>query len=101
MDSVVLDTDVASRTLRGDLPLKVTQTLAGKRTLLTFVTVAELVRGALRASWGLHGYEDCVKVVQGVGGLTRFGSEREAQAWLGDWDPESFDLASAKKVFDR
>lgn len=58
-------------------------------------------RRFLKDSGGLHGFQDCVKVVQGFGGRTRFGSASEARSWLGDWDPERFDLASAKKIFDR
>ncbi len=54
----------------------------------------------LEDSGGLRGYEDCVKAVQGFG-QTKFGSASEAREWLGDWDPEIFDLASAKRIFDR
>lgn len=44
---------------------------------------------------GLPGYEQCVEVA--TGGDDPHG-RRE---WLGDWDPERFDLAQLKRHFDR
>lgn len=52
MESVVLDTDVASRSIRGDLPPEVVRSLQGNSILLTFVTVGELLNGAIHARWG-------------------------------------------------
>ena len=46
-------------------------------------------------SGGLPGYEQCVEVA--TGGDDPHG-RRE---WLGDWDPEHFDLARLKRHFDR
>jgi len=48
---------------------------------------------------GIPGYENCVAVV-----LNKATGEIEdpeyLRRWLGDWHPERFDLASAKKQFD-
>lgn len=53
MDFVVLDTDVASRYHRKTLPADVEAALLPpRRGLLTFVTVAEMLRGVRRARWG-------------------------------------------------
>lgn len=52
MQPVVLDTDVASRLQRRTLPDGVEAALLGRTTLLTFVSVAEMLRGAFRAGWG-------------------------------------------------
>lgn len=54
MDPVVLDTDVVSRSMRRTLPDNVNDALLGRTTVLTFVTVAELLRGAIRARWGVR-----------------------------------------------
>lgn len=58
MDPVILDTDVASRMLRGDLPEEARPKLSGRQGLLTFVTVGELLRGAYRARWGEQRMKD-------------------------------------------
>lgn len=43
---------------------------------------------------GLPGYEDCVEVARG-------GSDPEGlREWMGEWDPEQFDLESARLDFD-
>jgi tRNA(fMet)-specific endonuclease VapC len=52
MDVAVLDTDVASRIHKGTIPDDVRRSLAPFAASLTFVTVAEMLRGALRAQWG-------------------------------------------------
>ena len=51
-DAVVLDTDVASRLMRGTLPASVADGLVGLIPAITFVTVGELFRGAVHARWG-------------------------------------------------
>lgn len=51
-ERIVLDTDVASRLLRGTLTDEVAGRLVGAVPLLTFVTVGELLRGASHAGWG-------------------------------------------------
>lgn len=61
MDPVVLNTDVASRLQRRTLPDAFEAKLLGKVTMLTFVSIAEMLRGARRASWGptrLQGLEE-------------------------------------------
>jgi predicted nucleic acid-binding protein len=49
---VVLDTDVASRSLRNRLSPKLSATLAGYAWSVTFVTVGELWQWADARSWG-------------------------------------------------
>lgn len=64
MRAVVIDTDVASRYLRGDLPEEAVKALSGNRLFLTFVTVGELLSGARHARWGerrLRALEDWIK----------------------------------------
>jgi predicted nucleic acid-binding protein len=48
---LVLDTDIASLLWRGKLEPEHRQKLAGHTPLLTFVTVAEFLRGAYKANW--------------------------------------------------
>lgn len=49
---VVIDTDVASLLLRRSLPDDLRSSLTGVFVRVTFVTVGELFRGAIHASWG-------------------------------------------------
>ena len=51
-ERIVLDTDVVSRLLRGSLTDDVAERLTGAVLFLTFVTVGELLRGAVHARWG-------------------------------------------------
>jgi hypothetical protein len=44
---------------------------------------------------GLPGYEQCLEVVTGG------ADPDDLREWLGDWDPERFDLAELKQRFDR
>ncbi|MGQ0774792.1 MAG: type II toxin-antitoxin system VapC family toxin [Pseudonocardiales bacterium] len=53
-EPVVLDTDVASLSLKGKLPPKVLRLLSGRAPLLTFVTLAELTRWVEQRQWGAH-----------------------------------------------
>ena len=46
MDGVVLDTDVASSSIRGRLPERLAGYLAGRTTFVTFVAVGELMKWA-------------------------------------------------------
>ena len=48
---VVLDTDIASLLWRGKLEPEHRQKLTGQTPLLTFVTIAEFLRGAYKANW--------------------------------------------------
>jgi predicted nucleic acid-binding protein len=49
---IVLDTDVASRLQRGTVPPDHLLVVRAGTPAITFVTVAEMVKGALKASWG-------------------------------------------------
>jgi hypothetical protein len=51
-EQLVLDTDIASRWLRGALAARVESRLRAAETIITFVTVGELYRGADHARWG-------------------------------------------------
>ena len=47
------------------------------------------------------GYERCVRVARGEESGVDEPDGVDLKRWMGDWDPESFDLKSAQKVFDR
>lgn len=47
---------------------------------------------------GLGGYEDVVSVA--AGGEARYHDANDLREWLGDWDPEAFDLEVACRIFD-
>ncbi len=49
---MVLDTDVASKLQRGNLPGELNVHLVGKRLCITFVTVGEFYKGATKRKWG-------------------------------------------------
>ncbi|HEY2983924.1 MAG TPA: type II toxin-antitoxin system VapC family toxin [Jatrophihabitantaceae bacterium] len=52
MSFVVLDTDVASRSLKHELADPIAARLAGASIAITFVTLGELTKWALVRSWG-------------------------------------------------
>lgn len=52
MAVVVIDTDVASRLHRRDVPADVARVLVDKTIAVTFITVAELLRWPVLNSWG-------------------------------------------------
>lgn len=52
MATVIVDTDVASRLQRGNLPSEIGAQLVGSTLALTFVNVAELLLWAETRSWG-------------------------------------------------
>lgn len=52
MSFVVLDTDVASRSLKHNLPDQLAARLAGRSLAITFVTYGELTKWTLVRSWG-------------------------------------------------
>lgn len=54
MDGVILDTDVASLSIKGRLPGWLAAQLAGRTMFLTFVTVGELMKWAEVYQWGLR-----------------------------------------------
>ena len=54
---------------------------------------------------GIWGYEDCCRVRAMTNDeIESLGEEGEEIAWrkewVGDWDPEAFDLEAVKKEFD-
>jgi predicted nucleic acid-binding protein len=51
-ESIVIDTDVASRLMRRTVPASVAARLTGATLVVTFVTAGELHRGAVHARWG-------------------------------------------------
>lgn len=53
-DHVVMDTDVASHTFkaRRPLPPSITAALLGKPAVITFVTLGELTKWAIKRDWG-------------------------------------------------
>jgi predicted nucleic acid-binding protein len=53
-EPVVLDTDVASLSLKGMLSPDVLRLLGGRVPLITFVTLAELTRWVEQRQWGAH-----------------------------------------------
>jgi predicted nucleic acid-binding protein len=50
--AVVYDTDVASRSFKGRLPVALAARLAGRQPLVTFVTVGELTQWTRLRRWG-------------------------------------------------
>jgi predicted nucleic acid-binding protein len=53
-EPVVLDTDVASLSLKRKLSPEVLRLLGGRIPLITFVTLAELTRWVEQRQWGAH-----------------------------------------------
>ena len=48
---------------------------------------------------GLHGYENCVALAAGNDDVD--ADADELREWLGDWEPELFDMVRTKRRFDR
>lgn len=53
MNRVVVDTDVASRSFKRNLPPRLLAQLVGKEAAITFVTQGELTKWAVRRQWGV------------------------------------------------
>lgn len=76
-ERIVVDTDVASRLLRGTLDASMAARLGGAVLLLSFVTVGELLRGARHAGWGerrtseLETWLEAMPVIGGTRGISR------------------------------
>jgi hypothetical protein len=68
---VVLDTDVASVSLRDRLPDWLRAALAGHTMCITFVTVGELMKRRVLRSWGPNRTADLARWRQRVGVLRR------------------------------
>ena len=77
MKIIVLDTDVASRLVRGTVPLDHLATLRTGMAAITFVTVAEMFKGAFKAAWG----------------PSRLG---QLQSWLTTWPVLPYDPAVSR-----
>ncbi|MGH3973487.1 MAG: hypothetical protein ACRDS9_09185, partial [Pseudonocardiaceae bacterium] len=54
VEPVVLDTDVASLSLKSKVASDILRLLAGRVPLITFVTLAELTRWVEQRQWGTH-----------------------------------------------
>lgn len=52
MEPVALDTDVASLIIKRKLPADMARLLAGRLTIITFVTLGELTRWVEQRQWG-------------------------------------------------
>lgn len=79
MDPVVLDTDVASLRFKGQLPMPIFARLAGRRPLITFVTLAELTKWAELRKWGHTRRVELAHWLAGVAVLP--GTEDVAAVW--------------------
>ncbi|XRQ08583.1 type II toxin-antitoxin system VapC family toxin [Actinomadura welshii] len=66
MDRVVLDTDVASLSLKHRLPAPVLRRLIGKEPCITFVTLGELTQWADLRQWGRRNREALNHWLDGV-----------------------------------
>jgi len=86
MNSVVLDTDVASLIFKRKLPDAVAAQLIGYRSCMTFVTLAELVKWVELRSWGprrrdqLAGWLNAMVVLPGTPLVARKWGEISAFA---------------------
>ena len=54
-------------------------------------------------SGGVWGYEEYVKIAgMSEDDIAKLGDDAaDRKEWIGDWDPEAFDLAATKKEFDK
>ncbi|HET9896671.1 MAG TPA: type II toxin-antitoxin system VapC family toxin [Streptosporangiaceae bacterium] len=69
MSLIVLDTDVASGTLRNRLPDRLKARLAGHTMCITFVTVGELAKWRALRDWGPQRVADLARWRERVGVL--------------------------------
>jgi toxin FitB len=76
---VVLDTDVASASLRDRLPDRLRTALAGHTMCITFVTVGELMKWRVLRSWGPNRTADLARWRERVGVLEY--DEAVAEKW--------------------
>ena len=79
MSLIVLDTDVASASLRNRLPDRLRAALAGHTMCITFVTVGELMKWRVLRSWGPSRTADLARWRQRVGVLEY--DEAVAERW--------------------
>lgn len=76
---VVLDTNVASLSFRGQVPSGLLPKLTGTPTCITFVTFAEMTQWAVQRQWGPANRERLARWLSGVVVLP--GSEAVAHVW--------------------
>jgi toxin FitB len=76
---IVLDTDVASASLRNRLPDRLRAAQAGHTMCITFVTVGELMKWRVLRSWGPGRTADLARWRQRVGVLEY--DEAVAERW--------------------
>lgn len=79
MSLVVLDTDVASFSLRNRLPDQLRTALAGHTMCITFATVGELMKWRVLRSWGPSRTDELARWRQRVGVLVY--DEAVADKW--------------------
>jgi predicted nucleic acid-binding protein len=79
VEPVVLDTDVASLRFKGKLPSPMYARLAGRRPLITFVTLAELTKWADLRKWGATRRAELTRWLAHMAVLP--GTEDVATAW--------------------
>lgn len=79
MNSVVLDTDVASLIFKSELPYSVAAQLIGYRPYITFVTLAELAKWVELRSWGSKRRDQLAKWLNAMAVLP--GTPLVARKW--------------------
>lgn len=79
MDSVVLDTDVASLSFKRQLPPALLEHLIGKRPFITFATLGELTKWADQRNWAERRRTRLKQWLEGIPVLP--GTERVARRW--------------------
>ncbi|MCE7005670.1 PIN domain-containing protein [Kibdelosporangium philippinense] len=87
-DPVVLDTDVASKSFKRELPPTLLRQLIGRHPVITFVTLAEMTHWMERRRWGrqrrdlLNRWLDGIAVIPGTDDVARMWGEISARAVL-------------------
>ena len=79
MQSVVLDTDVASLSHKGRLPGSLAGRLIGRRPVITFVTFGELAKWVEIRQWGARSRQELADWMSGIPVLP--GDESVAATW--------------------
>lgn len=87
-DPIVLDTDVASKSFKRELPPAMLRQLVGHHPVITFVTLAEMTHWMERRNWGkqrrdlLTRWLDRLAVIPGTEDVARVWGEISARAVL-------------------
>ncbi|WP_106181772.1 type II toxin-antitoxin system VapC family toxin [Prauserella shujinwangii] len=79
MEYVVLDTDVASLSFKGQLPSGLLAELAGKPVCITFVTFGELTQWAVMRQWGTRNRAALLHWLESVPVIP--GGKEVAEVW--------------------